>query len=268
MANVHHTKHRPLTPEEITQAKDGVVEHMQIVDTLEAELAAEKKEYAKKIRPHKAVIKDLMQKITTGHESGSAWCRVVVDPVTQTVKFFTYKSVFNEETLRDENVETLFDEKTFEEVGEKQLAMWQEDSDIDAIEDAIDRVDSDEWDSLAELLKAADFRNYHVQLLCDVMARPFNTKSAFLYKEYTGEPSSKVNVIFSAQGLLAAANELALIVADCDAETRNTRIATIGSFLFPEEKASDLLEILFNWAAAETAEAADAKDEDDESDEH
>lgn len=263
MANVHHTKHRPLTPEEITQAKDGVVEHMQIVDTLEAELAAEKKEYAKKIRPHKAVIKDLMQKITTGHESGSAWCRVVVDPVTQTVKFFTYKSVFNEETLRDENVETLFDEKTFEEVGEKQLAMWQEETEGDVIADAIERVDQDEFDSFEKALEDRDITSYSAYEVCEVLARPFPTVAADLFLKYTGDPSTKVNVAFSTQGLRAAASELIEITTECDDSMSYDRLVNMGTILFPQaDDGNMILAALIDWSAQEVDDDESNEDED------
>lgn len=268
MANVHHTKHRPLTPEEIVQAKDGVVEHMQVVDKLEAELAAEKKKYAERIKPHKVIVKDLMQKITTGHDSGSAWCRVVVDPVTQTVKFFTEKRVFNEDTQRHEYVDTLFDEKTFEEVGESQLTIWQQESEDDAIEDAIERVAQEEWNSLASILEASDFADLYVDDVCRVLAKPFSAEAAEAFLVYAGTPSSKVNVTFSTQGLQASVCALEDFVTGCDEVERGTRLETMGQLLFPKIKdAGVLLDVIINWAAAETAETVDAEDEADESDE-
>lgn len=265
----YHTKHRTLTAAEIASAKDGVVTHMQQIAILDGELAEQKKKYANLLKPHKTTVKELMAMITTGVESGSAYCNVVVDPVTQTVKFFETKRVFNEDTQRHENVETLFDEKTFEEVGEKQLSIWQQESESDSIDEAIDRIDQDEWISLENMLRE-ECSNIYADGVVMCLAKPFPAPVAAYYLSETGSPSSNVNVALSSLGARAAVNMINIDVQESD--DYDATIDKLGELLFSdlvftssyEGGGGSILRSLITWAKGDEGDSDEDESGDDE----
>lgn len=261
-----HTKHRTLTAAEIASAKDGVVTHMQQIAILDGELAEQKKKYANLLKPHKTTVKELITMITTGVESGSAYCNVVVDPVTQTVKFFETKRVFNEDTQRYENVETLFDEKTFEEVGEKQLTIWQEESERDVIDDAMERIDHEEWMSLDKWI--AKFCNENggfvdTEDLARTLASPFPTPVADWYLKETGAPSSNVNIALSSQGLRAALKVLEIDLTG-DGHAYNYLAEKLSGMLFSDTvNGQAILSMMIEWANTEDSDDEDESGDDE-----
>lgn len=204
MAQVYHTKRRELTGEELDLARKELVEGLMKIDEIEAEKAEAVAEFKTRMSPWKKQTTKLMRMVRTGIEEGSEYCRVVVDTVTQTVKFIYEKKIWDDETQTDRIEDVLFDELTFEQVGEKQLSMWQEDNAQDSVLEAYERISDDDHDVLQMVLDASgitdeDSDGSELFEVFSILANPWPAKAAELWLKYVGSPSTNVNIHFTSR---------------------------------------------------------------------
>lgn len=204
MAQVYHTKRRELTGEELDFARKELVEGLMKIDEIEAEKAEAVAEFKTRMSPWKKQTTKLMRTVRTGIEEGSEYCRVVVDTVTQTVKFIYEKKIWDDETQTDCIEDILFDELTFEQVGEKQLSMWQEDNAKNSVFEAYERIPDDDREALELVLYKGglvdgDGERNELFEVFSVLANPWPADAADLWLKHVGTPSTNVNIHFTSR---------------------------------------------------------------------
>jgi len=217
---VWHTKKRILTEDELRIRKDSYVEHMQKLNEIDALKKIEVKKFANLMKPHQNLVKDLMDQITTGVDEGSAQCEVQVDTVTQTVRFIKVERKYNEETLQNDEVRTLFDEKTFDEVGEKQLSMWQDmevDDSVDRLEDLLTEEEIDGIELISDR-----HMDYEVEIdeTLDGLLTPMSRRAASIFLAATGSPDSVFIQTIKNVGLRNALEMIKKCADSLEEETR------------------------------------------------
>lgn len=200
MSYVYHTKRRQLTPEELTLARRELVEALIEEDKIAVEKALADKEFKRRMSPFQKTAKELMTKVRSGVDEGTAHCRVVVDTVTRTVKFFVEKKTWDNDTQTQYVEATLFDEQSFDEVGERQLTLWQDATAADAIDEAIDRFYDNEVfsvidDALQAVYANTDSDPFTEDLLKCLMS-PWPSDAAALWMKHAESPSTNINLAF------------------------------------------------------------------------
>jgi len=213
-----HTKQRQLTSNELTEAKSSVVENLQEIERIEAAFNIVRADFKKELKPHKNLIKELIKKITTGLDVDSAYCKVVVDPITQTVKFFKVKRNKDEDDGMQLEDEVLFDELPFAEVGETQLSMWQQEAaasaddpvhgDIPEPGSTLDERELKLFNNCILLFNTINGTRLQPDDVVKKFVAPLDGHTASMYIMQTRTPYSAVNVAASTQGLHAAISEV------------------------------------------------------------
>lgn len=200
MAYKYHTKRRQLTADELDLARKELVEGLMKIDEIEAEKSDALAGFKARMAPHKKEVTKLMRTVRTGIDEGNEYCRVVVDTVTQTVKFFIEKTVWDDETQMNRTEDILFDELTFEEVGEAQISMWQNETEADSADEAIDRLYENDvinvmQDALDEVYADADYHpSADNSLIC--LLRSWPPVAAGLWMKYVESPSTTTSLAF------------------------------------------------------------------------
>jgi hypothetical protein len=162
----YHTKRRQLTANDLTDLRKHAADLLIKIQEIEGAKAAAMREFDRELKPRRKDLSSTTMQLRTGIEEGSAHCRVVINPVTSTVKFFTSESRIDPDTNVAYEHEELFDELTFEQVGEAQLSVWQQDSEDDVDpgvrNDAefFDRIKSEWPDDIPANLTLIDIRQW------------------------------------------------------------------------------------------------------------
>jgi hypothetical protein len=206
MPMVLHEKRRQLTAEELEVARREIVDGMAKVQDIQAEKKAADKEFSERLKPIKSEVDKLMAQVRTGLDIGRQWCDVVIDPVTRTVKFIHERRFKNPDTMMWETENVVFDEKTFEEVGEKQLTLWSEEQQDEKVDDALQNIPDEEWDRLNEVLAGSEYR---VEEVVRLLSKPWSAEAAECWLACTGEPSTTINVMLSTGRLTDALDAFA-----------------------------------------------------------
>ncbi|MBS1562548.1 MAG: hypothetical protein JSS89_13155 [Bacteroidetes bacterium] len=205
---IWHTKKRILTEAEMRVRKDSIVEHMQKINEIRALKKIEDKKFANQLKPHQTLVDEMMEQISTGVDEGKAQCEVQVDAVTQTVRFIKVDRKWNEELNDYEYSRELFDEKTFEEVGEKQLSMWQDMEVDDSVDSLWSVLAENERDALSDL--DADETIDWPEAVGGLLT-PMSGRAAALFLRLTGKPDVFVIQVFKNVGLREALE----LIEDC-----------------------------------------------------
>jgi hypothetical protein len=130
---VFHKKHRILNSKEMQMAKNLLVEHMTQQNEINERKKKSLKEFERELKPHIIAMPDLMKMITSGVDEGEANCKVEVDAFERKVRFYKVTKETDPDTNKREEILTLFDTQSFDDVGEKQLTMWEEAEAKDAL---------------------------------------------------------------------------------------------------------------------------------------
>lgn len=206
-------KRRQLNTAELTDMRKHATELLLKLEDVEIRKKAVVAEFTQEMRPLKTDLHKATQILRTGIDEDSAWCNVVVDPVTRTVKFFRTARKKDPDTNMMIEEEVLFDEVSFDDVDEHQLTIWQTDEDVDSDSGPANLSLGDEelFAKIAETFDNTEMEDFTAEDLVDWLyhMRVASSELLALWSVGSNTPLSTLYQTFTAYGLAAVLKKIA-----------------------------------------------------------